>query len=491
MISGQDHPELRPPGRSERTAKKPAHPSGKRYLLWGLTSLLLVLALLVLVVLPGKIKERNQQLKISLSETEITSPPARISVQDVAGVAQNDAGLALQSFLRLRAQPDLQGAEIWAPEIWTTAIASAQQGDEHYGRRRFKDAQSAYEAASLQLTALQKDRPHILAESLALGERLLGENKTSPAIEAFERVLAMQGDHQPAQAGLEQARVREQVLKLMIEARQAESANKLDLAADIYSSIVQLDMNYVAAQTALVKVTEILDGQAYQAAMSQALNYLESGNLNAAGIALNTAAGIEPDTPALRDARKRLQEVRQELKLSQLRSDAQKSAADENWQDAISLYQQALGIDGEASFAQTGLVHAKTRLQLNAQFNHYLEAPERLSADEPLENARTLLEANPGVSKNEPGLSAKVAALKEAIRLVSTPVTLLIESDSQTEVTIYHVGRLGTFAQKKISLRPGRYTVTGSRPGYRDVRKIITLSPQKSATVNVRCEEKI
>ena len=491
MNSGQDYPELSPPGRAKRSAIKPAQPSGKRYLLWGLASLLFLLALLVLVVLPGKIKERNQQLKISLSETEITSPPAQISVQDVTGVAQNDAGLALRAFLRLRAQPDLQGAEIWAPEIWSAATGSAEKGDDHYGRRRFKDAQTAYEAASFQLTALQKDRAQILAESLALGERLLGENKTSPAIEAFERVLAMQEDHQPAQAGLEQARVRKQVLKLMEEARQAESSNRLDLAAEIYASIVQLDMNYDAAQTALAKVTEILDGQAYQAAMSQALNYLESGNLNAAGIALNTAAEIEPDTPALLDARKRLQEVRQELKLSQLRSDARKSAADENWQDAISLYQQALSIDGEASFAQTGLTHAKTRLQLNAQLDHYLEAPERLSADEPLENARMLLQANPGVSKNEPGLSAKVAALKEAVRLVSTPVTLLIESDSQTEVTIYHVGRLGAFAQKKISLRPGRYTVTGSRSGYRDVRKIITLSPQNSATVNVRCKEKI
>lgn len=68
---------------------------------------------------------------------------------------------------------------------------------------------------------------------------------------------------------------------------------------------------------------------------------------------------------------------------------------------------------------------------------------------------------------------------------------LLIESDNQTEVTIYHVGRLGAFEQKQISLRPGRYTVTGSRAGYRDVRKVISLGPASTASVSIRCEERI
>ena len=57
-------------------------------------------------------------------------------------------------------------------------------------------------------------------------------------------------------------------------------------------------------------------------------------------------------------------------------------------------------------------------------------------------------------------------------------------------MTIYKVGRLGAFERRELNLRPGRYTIVGSRDGCRDVRKEIVLSPDM-APVAVRCEERI
>jgi tetratricopeptide (TPR) repeat protein len=489
MIPGQPQPTLRPPGARATPPRQSANAHKRRVLFWGLASVLLILALIVLIVLPTKIGQREQPQVISPgTSTEQATP---LQAPDISGVAQHDAGLALQAFLRLRAQADLQRAEIWAPGAWSASISSADLGDEHYGHSRFKEAVLAYESAVQQLLQLQSDRPNILLDTLASAQMALQANDVAPAIDAFERVIAMQANHPLAQAGLAQARVREQVLGLMKDGQRAQEAGELALAAKAYEAVLQLDASYLSAQAELTKVSESLAHQAYQKSMSQALSALDSGDLNAAEKALKQTANIKPGAAELQDARQRLQNAKQQSVLGSLRRQAQGYVAKEHWAEAAERYQKALDIDTQVTFARSGLAHALSRQKLNTQLDHYLEAPERLSSDEPLDNARVLLETNPGTAKNEPLLAAKLSALREAVRIADTPITLLIESDNQTQITIYHVGRLGAFERKEIKLRPGRYTVTGSREGYRDVREIISLSPATPAQISLRCEERI
>jgi len=71
-------------------------------------------------------------------------------------------------------------------------------------------------------------------------------------------------------------------------------------------------------------------------------------------------------------------------------------------------------------------------------------------------------------------------------------VRLRLESDGVTQVTIYRVGQYGSFSTRDVELLPGRYTVVGTRTGYRDVRQEVVLPPGAAATaVAVRCEEPI
>jgi len=67
-----------------------------------------------------------------------------------------------------------------------------------------------------------------------------------------------------------------------------------------------------------------------------------------------------------------------------------------------------------------------------------------------------------------------------------------LNSDGLTNVQIYHVGRLGQFISQQLDLRPGTYTVVGSRPGYRDVRQTLTVKPgQAQLALDIRCEESV
>ena len=57
---------------------------------------------------------------------------------------------------------------------------------------------------------------------------------------------------------------------------------------------------------------------------------------------------------------------------------------------------------------------------------------------------------------------------------------------------MYRMGHLGTFQQRSLELRPGVYTVTGKREGYRDVRRELVIKASRPApTLRILCDERI
>ncbi len=69
---------------------------------------------------------------------------------------------------------------------------------------------------------------------------------------------------------------------------------------------------------------------------------------------------------------------------------------------------------------------------------------------------------------------------------------MALESDNITRVTVYRIGELGSFARHTLELVPGTYTVVGTRPGYRDVRRELAVRPgQVPEVLVIRCEERI
>ena len=50
-----------------------------------------------------------------------------------------------------------------------------------------------------------------------------------------------------------------------------------------------------------------------------------------------------------------------------------------------------------------------------------------------------------------------------------TPIPVTLVSDGMTDVTVFRVGGLGSFAEHRLELLPGDYVVAGTREGYRDV----------------------
>jgi len=457
--------------------------------LWLALAATVALGVAVVVALPQLVSDADEP-PAGEAPTLPLAEPAHPPSDDSA--ARSSAEQSLREFLRLRARLELANAHRWGEPDWSRAAGRAVEGDHLFAQRRFAAAAQHYGAALQTLETLEADREQRLAAALESGQRALEADDGAAAQAGFQLALLIEPDHPQALQGLERARVRDQLTGLMGEGDQAAQSGELESARDAYRKAVQLDPHYAPADAALERVERQLADAAFRLAMSETLAALDAGRLTAARQSLQQAAALKPDDSSVRDARQRLAQARQRATLDRLRTDAAARVRSESWDAAVSLYQQALALAPDAGFARRGIGHAEQRVRLHAQLDDYLADPARLHSPEPLAGAERLLAAIAEPPAGEPRLAAKLATLRSRVQQASTPVTVTLHSDGETEVVIYHVSRLGRFQTHQLQLRPGTYTAVGSRTGYRDVRAVFTVKPgTPPQPVQLRCEEPV
>ncbi len=476
------HPPLRPPG------QKPASPArgapGRRRVGLAL-AVVLLLGLLVVLVLP-------RLVPVPGGVGDAVVGKAAPAAGSAAPVARAAAEQSLQQYLKLRARLELEQAPVWGMPLWEDAAALAGSGDRLFAERRFAAAARSYTDALQRLQQLDGRKQQIFTQALDAGLAALEENRPDSAQQQLALALAVEPEHEVALRALARARVRRRVLAQVAAGEAAEGNEDLEAAAAGYSAALQLDSAYQPARDRLQRVSAQLAERRFRAAMSRALAALDEGRLDSAGRALESAAQIQPESTAVRDARRRLVQARQQAELSRLRGRAEAAARDEDWQAAAGWYRKALQIDADAGFARNGLQQAEARLQLHRQFDRYLDAPQRLYSEQPLANAEKLLSAAGSAPARESRLANKIGKLAQLVAAARVPVQVRLRSDGETEVVVYHVARLGRFVERQLELRPGTYTAVGSRPGYRDVRKVFRVVPGELApTIDIRCEEPV
>jgi serine/threonine protein kinase len=134
-----------------------------------------------------------------------------------------------------------------------------------------------------------------------------------------------------------------------------------------------------------------------------------------------------------------------------------------------------------------------TRLaQLSDSLQDLIDHPNRLQSPDGRDQAAALLQTAQEEPNPDGDLELQMARLTSMLPELAKPVTLSMISDSFTQVSIPNVGIFGSFAEHDIQLKPGHYTIVGSREGYRDVRREFTVSPgQQGLTLTISCDQTI
>ena len=231
---------------------------------------------------------------------------------------------------------------------------------------------------------------------------------------------------------------------------------------------------------------------AYAKAAGEGFAALGAGQLEKARRSFEQARRLRPDGPEALDGLRRVDAARASHTLSVRRADAEDLEDEERWQEALDAYDAVLRQDPSLAWAQEGRARAGARLQLGESLQALIDHPERLSSPRLRDQAAALLQTAEQQQDSGPVLRTQIARLTGLLPALDKPVRLSLVSDNRTQVTIQSVGSFGTFARRDIELKPGHYTLIGTRDGYREVRRDITVSPgEEFLTVNVSCLEPI
>jgi cytochrome c-type biogenesis protein CcmH/NrfG len=406
---------------------------------------------------------------------------------------QKEAAEALtESFVRL--QMELEDAQVtrWGGSRFEQAIALAQKGDEQFSQREFVAAAESYEEGLALLLALQQDAGNILAQTLSRGRQALENYDAVAAKEAFELALAMEPGNPEAITGMARAQRNERVAELAKLAVENENQGNLEAAMTALGEARKLDPDDQVIATEAARLGRLLRDRQFDSLMSLAYSELDGGHVDGAVRAFEKAAQLRPGSNEVKEGLSQAESLRRLNRISDLQARASALEAAENWAEAADLYTQALGLDSTLVFARDGLQRTSERNELDKRLRGYIQAPERLQSDAVYGAARQTLQFASQVEPRTPILGSQISELEKVLERSRQAVSVFIESDNETLVTLGKVGPLGTFTEKTLSLRPGSYVATGKRNGYRDVRvPFVVAAGESRLSIKVSCEESI
>jgi tetratricopeptide (TPR) repeat protein len=230
----------------------------------------------------------------------------------------------------------------------------------------------------------------------------------------------------------------------------------------------------------------------YVAAMSEGLTALENRRWQAAQSAFEQASRLRPGTPEVADGLARAKAGQRLETIADSLRRARELERSEAWREAEKTYSAVLAIDPESAEAIDGRRRTDSRAALDEKIEFHLATPGRLFTSEVFSDAASALEEALDTAPSGPRLESQIARLEALLEQASTPVAVVLESDEYTDVVVYRVGRLGTFSRHELNLKPGAYTVVGSRDGYRDVRLRLIVQPGSSPKpLAVKCTERL
>ena len=422
----------------------------------------------------------------------VTSPPEPQKAPEHQAGDLAAAEQAMGSYMRKQEGLETQRVANWGGAGYTVALQRAAEGDEQFRQRKYPTAAEAYRDATARLDAVEAQRNTLLAEALNEGAEALNQGNSAEAAERFSLALEIDADNAAAQRGLARAATIDEVLRLFGKGRVHEANRELVQAKADYDRAVALDADFVEARTGATRVADKIVTRRFQRAMSEGLAALVANDFAAAHAAFEAAHALRPGAKAATDG---LAQSDAAIRLRQIAVHRDKAATfeqEERWAEAVQEYEAVLHLDANIRFAQDGRARTRERAELTALIGGYLDQPSRLTSRSVYDRAVALLREASLIENKGPKLIRQQSALEALVQMAGTPVPVRLQSDNLTDVAVYKVGRFGKFTSRELELRPGTYTVVGTRDGYRDVRKEITIVPGEAVTpVVVRCDEEI
>jgi len=473
---------------------------------------LVLLALLVVFGLPAWVGQPAPEDAASDNTTTVpddagasgqaSGGPAAANPPDKADVTpwsdaqaaklRKEAQDVLADLVELQFSLEARGVKEWAPERFAAVAAAAAAGDELFRSRDYEQARARYQEGLDELQALEAGIPAEFARQLEIATAALEAGDQAATLAALDRAELIEPGNAEAAALRRRAELIPQLQALLEQAAAAEAAGNLSSAETLLKQAATADPQHRRAQAEYERVAASYRDQQFNEAMSSGYSALDQNRFEEARKAFRKAAQLQSGSSEAASALLEVDTAATDYRLASLKSSGQKQEQQEQWQQAVSGYEEALKLDPNVLYAREGLARSSGRARLDKQFRTAIDEPQRLSDPAVAGVTEQLLQQARKIPSPGPVLSGQIERLQRLLQQASTPIAVTLRSDQATEVTVYKVARLGRFEQRELSLRPGSYTAVGSRNGYRDVRLDFTIDHDTPpAPITIACTEPI
>ncbi len=466
-------------------------------LIVGCGLLLIIVALLVLFLplrqdKPTVVHQTEQQdarQVIAQPSPQDQTPQSQIAPNDDSAREINQL---IAVWLQKQAEAEAADVTAWGGDVYAGAVLLAKECNRLLDEQQHLAAKKSCEEAIGNLDDLMASKEIMFEQAVVAGLLAIAQGDSETAAASFQLALAIDADDERATSGARRAEQLPTVLRFLQDGLTMDKAGDPEGALLAFTEAATLDPDFAPAQEALARVRTEIAERAFQQAMSRALQAMAEGRPSAARAALQKAESIRPGDRAVRDLKQQLARTQLAGRLTALRQQGEGLEKEERWTEALKSCEEALALDSHAAFAASCKERTSLRVALDKRLKAILARPERLFEDGPLEEARQALAYASEVTRRGSILEAQINRLERLITQAEIEVEVLILSDGLTDITIYHVGRLGAFQEKKLVLRTGDYNAIGSRNGFRDVRQTLKVRPASGKMVfTLHCEEPI
>ncbi len=436
----------------------------------------------------GPASESGEVANIRPRPASDEPPPfAALRRQQARTEAQDELARFVELEIALR---DTMRSEGWADTALEAAKNLALEGDEAFVAEGYAEAIEQYRAAANALATLIAEGQDRFATALAAALQAVEERNPDAAEASLAQARLVKPEHPELLALAARAERLPEIIKLFREAHNQELTENWDDAIATYARIRTLDPATPGLDQAVATARQQQSAQRLQALLSSGFAQLSSGRLDEAQSTFNQALGLDRQNGAALGGLQQVQEQRLVGKIERLGREARQAAAKEDWPAAAAAFEAILALDANIQFARAGLAEASQQAATIAALQALGARAETLSSDQRYAEAQATLALAKALEPRGPVLNAAITIAQALLDAHATPVPVVLQSDNATEVLLSHIGSLGKFSELRLDLRPGAYTLIGSRDGCRDVRTTIRVHTDMPP-VDIRCQVRL
>lgn len=503
-----DHiPEMVPPGALNNVNNKTS--KDQSLLLMILIGVVISLLLIIIFIL---FKPDNPQILISHESTHVKDHLSSVKPNDSKPVEikpeQADQKLIdkleklVNQWLFLDSEAEQKHYSQWADKEIIQARKDARQGDQYIRQSEHRLAAISYQNAISLIQQVKISKSSVLTSLLNKADKALASDDWKTAKQLYAKSLLIEGDNKQAQYGLKRSTHLPEVIALYLKASgllttsNSESIEKYQEIIVLLDKAIDIDKEYQPAAQLIQEIHKKNEYLKFQLNITQSMESLKEKKFSSARHFLAQAKEIKAQDPAVEKINTRIIVAEKSYQIRRLKQIALQQEKQEKWAAAIDTYNKILKIEAKTLFAIKGKLQAETYHEWYQKLNHIIDHPERLQSEKIRRNAAHWVTS---IRKSAAANLAQLDKLEMKLSLASKlidesniEVRVELISDNETQIDIYKVGRLGQFKQKSVILKPGKYTVVGSRTGYRDVRIIIEINlKNRNPRYSVICKEMI